>query len=110
MGGPIGTAEATGAAPRFVRTVYTSRVLPSGIHCTVPPPPPPPPRPPGPRPPPAKALPITLLTRTPSILCVLPRVSPIHNSIPFAVVLVKANWLPSGLQAAKISLGLGGNC
>src|SRR5262249_29846551 len=60
-------------------------------------------------PPPAPLLPITSLTRTPSILRVLPvAVSPTHSSIPAAVVLVKAKCAPSGLHRPALSLAPGG--
>ena len=106
--GPVGHQRVRRApAPRFGFTIWTSRLLPSGSHCTSDAPPPPtPPRPP----PPPKAPPITPLRRTPSTLCVFPvAVSPIHSSMPRPVVLVNAKCVPSGLQRPALSFGLGGS-
>ena len=48
--------------------------------------------------------------RTPSTLWVFPvAVSPIHSSIPAAVVLVNAKCAPSGLHRPALSFGLGGS-
>src|SRR5580658_7644658 len=106
MCGPSGTVGSGGGAPRLARTVCTSSDLLSDNHCKDPPAPPPPrPPPPPPRPPP----PNTSLTRTLGNLCVRPVVSPTQISMPAAVELVKAKWLPSGLQCAVLSLGFGGS-
>ena len=52
--------------------------------------------------------PMTALMRTPSILRVLPVVSPSQSSMPCSVVLVKVKWVASGLQRPRVSLALGG--
>src|SRR5215813_492557 len=102
----MGTAGAAGGAPRPAAIVRQSSVLPSGSHCTVssPPPPPPPPRPPPP--PPLLKAELSLTPGTRRSLAVT--ASPIHNSIPLAVVLVTANCLPSFDHSGIPMFALGG--
>src|ERR1700734_1415540 len=65
--------------------------------------------PPRPPPPPPRPPPNTSFTRTFGNLWVCPvAVSPIQISLPAAVELVNAKWLPSGLKRAPLSLGFGG--
>ena len=47
--------------------------------------------------------------RTPSTLCVFPVVSPIHSSMPAAVLLVNEKCLPSLDQRVPPIFGLGGS-
>src|SRR5579875_284040 len=89
--GPCGTRGSRGAGPRLAGTVLTISVLLSCSHSI--------------------GSPITALMRTFSILCVLPVAgSPSQSSIgPAAVVLVKANCLPSGDQRSAPARAPGGS-